>query len=216
MASRRGHRLVVGVDHVDRRGLRRLLVRLGRDHAGLALLRLLQLDGELVLHLAQRGEVLVELHLVGAADAGHQRLALVGDGRSTLWRSMIARVRLPVRAVRVLEALAEQAGVERDRRGLRRREAAAGAGRIADRLAGRRNLDRLEARADADRVGDPGVERRAVHAAARAQGRAPDRIEAWPLQCTAFGRPSPMTRKPENTETLSFTGVRDVSSGVIS
>ena len=38
-----------------------------------------------------------------------------------------------------------------------------------------------------------------------AAGATPDRIEAWPLQCTRFGRPSPITRKPENTETLSFT-----------
>ena len=47
-------------------------------------------------------------------------------------------------------------------------------------------------------------------------GATPDRIEAWPVQWTMLGRPSPMTRKPENTETLSFTGRSDSSSGVIS
>ena len=49
-----------------------------------------------------------------------------------------------------------------------------------------------------------------------AAGATPDRIEAWPLQWTRFGRPSPIARKPEKTDTLSLTGFSDSSSGMIS
>ena len=79
--------------------------------------------GELVLHLAQRGEVLVELDLVGLADVGQQRLALIGDGRQHALTQHDRWIGFPVGAVRILEALAEQARVERERRGLRRGEA---------------------------------------------------------------------------------------------
>ena len=65
--------------------------------------------GELVLHLAQRGEVLVELHLVGLADVREQRSALLGDAGQHALAQHDARVRLPVGAVRILEAFAEQA-----------------------------------------------------------------------------------------------------------
>jgi hypothetical protein len=49
-----------------------------------------------------------------------------------------------------------------------------------------------------------------------AAGAMPDRIEAWPDQCTRLARPSGMARKPENTETLSFSLAIDASSGVSS
>ena len=97
-------------------------LRRGRDHAGFALLRPLQLDRELVLHLAQRGEILVELDLVGLADIGHQRLALVGDRREHALVQHDVGIGLPVVAVGILEAFAEDALVERQRRRLRRRE----------------------------------------------------------------------------------------------
>ena len=135
------HRLAVVVDHVDRRGFHRLFFGFGRNGARLGPGGPLQLDGELIFHLTQRCEVLVELHLVGLADLREQRSSLLGDTGQHALIQHDARVRLPVRAVWVLKALAKQPLIECDRRRLRRREAAAGVGRIADRFAVGRNLD---------------------------------------------------------------------------
>jgi hypothetical protein len=65
--------------------------------------------------------------------------------------------------------------------------------------------------ASAMRVSNDGPSKRVDDA-----GAMPERIEAWPLQCTRFARPSGITRNPENTETLSLTAARQSSSGVIS
>jgi hypothetical protein len=65
--------------------------------------------------------------------------------------------------------------------------------------------------ASATRVSNVGPSKRVDVA-----GAMPERIEAWPDQCTRLARPSGMARKPENTEILSFSFAIDSSSGVIS
>ena len=176
-----GHGLVVGVDDIDRADARGLF-RLGRDGAGLALVRLLQLDLQLVLHLTHRGVVLVHLDLIGAAQVGHHRQPLVGHRREHALAQHDAGVRFPVGIVGVLEAFAVETRIKGQRRGLGRGEALAGASRIADHLARGRQFQRLEPRACPDGVGDAGVEGRAVKAGAIGRRRArQDRGVAAPV-----------------------------------
>src|SRR5215831_3453353 len=153
-----GHRFRVGTDGVDRSGPRCLLWSRW-NYTGFAFFRLLKLNCQLVLHLANGGEILIKLDLVRLPYPGHESLALVLDGRENALAEHDARIRLPIIAVRVLEPGSKNPGVQTQRRRFWHGKGDSGAGRVTDRLARHRcvNVEYLEASRGADCVGDPGI-----------------------------------------------------------
>src|SRR5262245_64346333 len=95
-----GHRFCVGTHGVDRSGPRCLLWSRW-NYTGFAFFRLLKLDHQLVLHLANGGEILLKLDLVSLADTGCESLALVLDGREHALTEHDGGIRLPIITVRV-------------------------------------------------------------------------------------------------------------------
>src|SRR5262245_45292610 len=61
---------------IDRSGSRRLFWS-SWHHAGFAVFRLLQLDSQLILHVAAGSEMLVELNLLALAESRHWCLTLI-------------------------------------------------------------------------------------------------------------------------------------------
>ena len=154
-----GHRLVIDDDVVDVGGLRALVAVPG-DRAGLQRLGPGHFDVELLLDLAQRGEILVELGLVARAQPRIERSALLAHRREHRAPRHRHRIGGELALVGIAEAAAEDARIEPGGRGLGGVEVAraAPAQRIA-RIAGGRHLEAAEAGAGADRVADGDVER---------------------------------------------------------
>src|SRR5215467_4845136 len=129
-----GHRFGVGTHGVDR-SRPRCLFWSRWNYTRFALFRLLKLDRQLVLHLANRGEVLIKLDLVRLANTGRESLALVFDGREHALTEHNRGIRLPIVAVRVLEPGSKNPGIQAERRRLWHGKGDSGAGRVTDRLA---------------------------------------------------------------------------------
>src|SRR5215472_16333398 len=124
-----GHRFSVGTYRVDRSGPRYLLWSFW-NYTRFAFFGLLKLDHQLVLHLANRGEILLKLDLVRLANTGHESLALVLDGREHALTEHDGRIRPPIIAARVLETSSKDPGVQTEGRGLRHGKGDSGAGRV--------------------------------------------------------------------------------------
>src|SRR6516225_8445730 len=141
-----GHRFCVGTHRVYRSGPRCLLWSRW-NYTGFAFFRFLKLDRQLILHLANGSEILIELDSVRLAGTGHESFALVLDGREHALTQHDGGIRLPIIAVRVLEASSKNPGVQAERGGLGQGKGDSGARRVTDRLARHRcvNVDYLEA-----------------------------------------------------------------------
>src|SRR5215467_15070037 len=135
-----GHDLGVGANGVDGSGSLRLLGR-WRHYAGCAFFRPLKLSRQLGFYLADGSKILVQLNLIRLAHTRHESLALLLDCREYALTKHDRRIRLPIVAIGVLEARAEQPGVEGEGCSLRHGEGNTGASRIADGLARYRGID---------------------------------------------------------------------------
>ena len=115
---------------------------------------------ELLLQIAQAGEILVEARLVLGADLLRHSLQFADHAREHALAHHHARVGFEVFGVRILEVGSEDSGVEVDRRDFgRRRRVGAFVRHGRAHVAGGAGGQGLEPRGAADLVGDRGIER---------------------------------------------------------
>ena len=167
------HDLVVCADVLQHVGHLALAPGRGRRLARDQRLRLLELQGELALHLPDAGEVLIESRPIRRAEPPLERPPLLADHRQHAAARHGDRIGREGGGVGIHEALAEDALVEArggrlDRVHLSRALAAQRVRAVADG----RHVERAEARAAADVRRDDAVERRRGERAAHARRHA--------------------------------------------